>query len=257
MDQDDELTERLRYDGRASRLLAADDLGWLGGSGAVREVLRAPYVEYERAVSIAIRPGDRVLELGAGTGLHTEALCATGAAVTCCDIAPSALEVLRRRLGRSGFEVECLECPMQRVPVPTASFDHVVCAGSMSYAPPVELDAEIVRVLRPGGSFTCVDSLGHNPLYRLNRWAHWRIRGDRTRSTLGRIPSLGRMAALGGRFEHWAIRGFGAWAWACGPLARVIGEHAAARIADSLDRIPGSGRMGFKFVFAARGLRAA
>ena len=253
----DQLTERLRYDGRADRLLAKGHLDWRGGSGAVRELLRAPYIEYERAVTKAIKPGDRVLEIGAGTGLHTEVLCKTGAEVTCCDIAPSALEVLRRRLGRSGFEVQCLECPMQAVPVPSAWFDHVVCAGSMSYAPPRELDSEIIRVLRPGGSLACVDSLGHNPVYRLNRWAHWRIRGDRTRSTLGRIPTLERMAALGGRFGSWSIRGFGAWAWACGPLARVIGEHAAARVADSLDRIPGSGRMGFKFVFAAHGLRVA
>jgi ubiquinone/menaquinone biosynthesis C-methylase UbiE len=223
----------------------------------VREVLRAPYVEYERAVAVEIRPGDRVLELGAGTGLHTEALCATGAKVTCCDIAPVALELLRRRLGRLGFNVECLECPMQRVPVPPSSFDHVVCAGSMSYAPPHELDAEIVRVLRPAGSCTLVDSLGNNPIYRLNRWVHWRIRGDRTHSTLGRIPTFARMATLGGRFEQWSIKGFGAWAWACGPVARVIGERAAARVADSLDRIPGSERMGFKFVFAARCLRKA
>jgi ubiquinone/menaquinone biosynthesis C-methylase UbiE len=255
-ERNDTATERDRYERRARDLLeraSSKDAPMLAPELA--NVLSAPYREYARAVTRVLRPGAAVLELGAGTGMHSGVLCAAGVDTTLTDISPSALKVLRRRLDVSRVPARTFVTPMESTPFADSTFDLVASAGSLSYADPSALDGEIARVLKPGGSFVCVDSLNHNPVYRLNRWVHWRIRGDRTRSTLLRMPTVARMEALGSRFHRWSLHGFGAWSWLWAPLSRVIGDVAAARCNDACDRVPGSRRMAFKFVFEAHGLR--
>ena len=50
-------------------------------------------------------PGDRVLEIGAGTGALTAALLRLGAAVTAFDLDPEMVEVLRSRADLAGVEI--------------------------------------------------------------------------------------------------------------------------------------------------------
>lgn len=225
------------------------------GVASVPPVLRAPYASYERAIVATLRPGLRILELGSGTGRHSAVLTGLGSEVTCTDVATRALELLSERMRAAGQTVRVVTTPMESTPFEDSSFDLVACAGSLSYADPQRLDVEIERVLKPGGSFICIDSLNHNPIYRLNRWIHWRLRGDRTLSTCVRMPTIKRMACLGSRFQTWSIRGFGAYSWLWAPLARAVGEGTAARCNDAFDLLPGSQRLAFKFVFEAHGLR--
>ncbi len=250
--ESDQNIERDRYEARAARLLSDHNpTPSTSGASSIPLPIRAPYTHYERVLKSLVRPGMRVLELGAGTGLHSEVLCESGVETLCCDISPSALQVLDANLRSKGYEVQTVVSAMQATPFADGSFDLIASAGSLSYADPAELDREVIRLLRPGGSFVCVDSLNHNPIYRFNRWLHWRVRGDRTRSTLERMPTIARMKRLGAQFESWNLRGFGAHSWICQPLARVVGARAAATLSDALDRSPGSSRMAFKFVFVA------
>jgi ubiquinone/menaquinone biosynthesis C-methylase UbiE len=225
------------------------------GAASVPRVLRAPYTAYERAILATLRPGMRILELGSGTGRHSVVLAGSGSEVTCTDVSAGALALLSKRMSSLGRTVRVVPAPMEATPFPDSTFDLAASAGSLSYADPMRLDPELVRILKPGGSFICVDSLNHNPVYRLNRWVHWRIRGNRTRSTLLRMPTLTRMEQLGHRFERWSLRGFGAWSWIWTPMSRIIGHGLAARCNDACDGLPGSRRLSFKFVFEAHGLR--
>jgi ubiquinone/menaquinone biosynthesis C-methylase UbiE len=246
--------ERERYDGSAQLELRESNLE-LHSSASIAQYLRTPYTAYEETIARIGKPGMKVLELGSGTGRHSLALAASGMTLTCSDIASRALEVLVSRAERAGFDATVVCTPMETMPFPESSFDVVASAGSLSYADPQRLDVEIERVLKPGGSFICIDSLNHNPIYRLNRWIHWRLRGDRTLSTCVRMPTIKRMACLGSRFQTWSIRGFGAYSWLWAPLARAVGEGTAARCNDAFDLLPGSQRLAFKFVFEAHGLR--
>lgn len=246
--------ERDRYEGRALELLRRPG-AQQGTAERIPALLATPYSQYARALSRVLRPGMTVMEIGAGTGSHSELLCIPDVEVTFTDISPSALMVLRQRLAAAGKTATTMVAPMESTPFPDSSFDLVASAGSLSYADPITLDDEIARILRRGGSFICVDSLNHNPVYRLNRWAHWRIRGDRTRSTLLRMPTLARMERFGRRFERWSLRGFGAWSWLWTPMSRIVGPGLAAKCNDACDGLPGSRRLAFKFVFEAHGLR--
>lgn len=199
----------------------------------------------------------KVLELGSGTGCHSKILLETGANVTVSDISPACLEVLAKVFSAHGFAVKTVVTAMESTPFEDESFDFIVSAGSLSYADPKKLDDEIIRLLKPNGSFICVDSLNHNIIYSINRWIHWRLIGDRTASTIQRIPTLQRMRNIGVRFGLVSIEGFGAWAWFCGPLALLFGQRFAARLNSCFDKLPGSLRLAFKIVYVAQGLRCS
>jgi SAM-dependent methyltransferase len=251
----DKESERERYDDRALRMLQeqAAALGAVG-STAIPPVLRAPYLFYEDAVRQTVSSGDRVLEIGSGTGMHTSILVRTGARVTATDIAPHTLEVLARNLGDIGRRVTRCVADMEALPFEDGVFDSVATAGCLSYGEPTKVDAEICRVIRPGGSFVCVDSLNHNPLYRFNRWLRCR-RGDRSASTLRRMPDESRIRAIRRGFSALDVRYFGGFTWALSAIGQVIGASRAAELSDTLDRWCGVRRSAFKFVLVARGRR--
>ena len=113
------------------------------------------------------------------------------------------------------------------------------------------MDAEVRRVLRPGGTFICVDSLNHNPIYRLNRWVHY-IMGERTKSTIVHMPTLKRIHAISKGFKSVEVRYFGSISYLMPILARVIGQVYAAKVSNAVDKFVNCRRSAFKFVLTAR-----
>lgn len=252
MDEDKQ-QEMQRYDDRAlSRLSASgSDRRHDDGVLAMPAYLRAPYLLYESRIAALIGRQHTVLELGAGAGGHTLAIARTGAQVTATDISPHSLALLAQRLAGQGLAVQTRVADMEALPFAEDAFDFVACAGSLSYGDPALVDAEIRRVLRPGGCLICVDSLNHNPVYRLNRLIHC-LRGNRTRSTLVRMPDLRRIEQMSRPFRTVEVRCFGALSFAMPMLARVIGPVRAGGFSDWFDRAARIRRSAFKFVLIAR-----
>jgi ubiquinone/menaquinone biosynthesis C-methylase UbiE len=252
---DDKAEELRRYEeGARQALETAMPTQELGAAGVAPE-LRTPYVYYEQRIQELVSPDDRVLELGAGSGMHTSVLVRTGAHVTASDISPSALELLHRRLASIAPErLVTRVADMEELPFESGSFDVVACAGSLSYGEPSLVDAEVRRVIREGGTFVCVDSLNHNPVYRLNRWLHY-TRGERTRSTLLRMPDASRIEAIARHFRDVEVRYFGALTWTMPLLSRLFGSSRAAQFSDAVDDLINVRSSAFKFVLVAQGRR--
>ena len=141
---------------------------------------------------------------------------------------------------------------MECLPFDASSFDVIVSAGSLSYGDPHLVDAEIRRVLRPGGRLIFIDSLNHNPVYRMNRWLHY-LRGNRSKSTLMRMPDMARIASLGLGFSKVNVHYFGALSFAMPILARFFGKNTAQAVSDRIDHLFGVRRSAFKFVIVAQG----
>ena len=104
-----------------------------------------------------VRPGDRVLEIGAWPGRFTVELARLGQVVV-ADISARQLELNREKVGEAGAEEQVLERAVADVTDlsrwENGTFDATVCyGGPLSYV----LDqadrgvAELVRVTRPGG----------------------------------------------------------------------------------------------------------
>jgi ubiquinone/menaquinone biosynthesis C-methylase UbiE len=248
----DKRIECLRYDQRAQSLLAnktiKDEMGLPLGSKILPPIYRAPYLHYEQCIRRCVTQEHDVLEIGSGTGLHTYVLAQTGAKVVASDISNYSLEVLSNRIGGVKTQVADIEA----LPFTDNSFDVVCCAGSLSYGNPDQVDAEIRRVLRPGGVFICVDSLNHNPIYRFNRWLHY-LRGGRTKSTLLRMPTTKRIQSISRGFQRIDVHYFGAISYLMPVLARIIGQDSSAKVSDFVDRLVHVRRTAFKFVLVARG----
>ena len=98
------------------------------------------------------RPGDRVLEVGVGTGLSLP-LYPQGCEVVGVDISIPMLDRARRRvasLGRDGIRVERMDA--RALGYPDGHFDRVLAPYVISVVPdPVPVMLEIARVCRPGG----------------------------------------------------------------------------------------------------------
>lgn len=255
MTDQDKLIERDRYDARAKAQLAGEKMVIETpsfGSQTMPAYLQPPYIYYEQRIAELIRPDHIVLELGAGAGLHTRVLLQTGAQVTASDIPPNSLSLLKQQFKNVHGNLKTEVADMERLPFDDSSFDVIACAGILSYGAPSLVNAEIRRVLRPGGMLICVDSLNYNPIYRANRWLHYML-GNRSKSTLKRIPDLARIRALSEGFSIVNVRFFGVMSYAMQGIARLFGENNARSVSDRIDQMIGVRRSAFKFVVVAQG----
>ncbi|MFC4613621.1 class I SAM-dependent methyltransferase [Cellulomonas algicola] len=154
---DDAVTPYLPPTGRVSLLPFYDVLS------AVTGVRR----RHARLVGLAgIRAGDRVLDLGCGTGNVALLVARTipGTVVTGLDPDLPALRRATRKARRARVPLTFVRGYGQAIPLPDASVDHVVSALALHHVPEGDRDAtaeEVARVLRPGGRVTILDFGGH------------------------------------------------------------------------------------------------
>ena len=99
-----------------------------------------------------LRPGRRVLDLGAGTGKLTRQLAATGADVVAVEPGAPMLAQLRAALPN----VEALVGAAEAIPLPDASVDAVTAGQAYHWFDPDRALPELHRVLRPGGGLGLV-----------------------------------------------------------------------------------------------------
>jgi len=95
--------------------------------------------------------GQRVLDLGTGTGLVARALAARGALVCATDVAPEQIEAARGAAVGEGLAIDFRVAPAEACPYPDASFDVVTASQCWMYFDADRAIAEVRRVLVPGG----------------------------------------------------------------------------------------------------------
>jgi phosphatidylethanolamine/phosphatidyl-N-methylethanolamine N-methyltransferase len=106
---------------------------------------------------LRLAAGDRVLIVGAGTGLDLEFLPST-VDVTAIDVTPAMLKHLERRAAVTGRSVTVRIMDARQLAFPDSSFDAVVMHLILAVMPEPERGVrEAVRVLRPGGRIAVFD----------------------------------------------------------------------------------------------------
>lgn len=100
-----------------------------------------------------IDPGDRVLDVGCGTGNVALTARRSGASVVGIDITRNMLELARSSATLAGYEdIKWLEGDAERLPFPPTSFHVTLSNFGHIFAPEVDIATrELLRVTNPGG----------------------------------------------------------------------------------------------------------
>lgn len=131
---------------------------WASGNYASVAAELIPALGPELVNSCAIKPGDRVLDVAAGTGNASIPAAVAGAVVTASDLTPELFAAGRRIAAEHGVGLEWVEADAEALPFADGSFDVVMsCVGAM-FAPHHQVTAdELLRVVRPGGTIGLIN----------------------------------------------------------------------------------------------------
>ena len=105
-----------------------------------------------------ISPGQRVLDVAAGTGNTAIRAAQSGADVVASDVTPENFETGRREAEAQGVELEWVEADAEALPFADGEFDVVTSSVGAIFAPNHQVVAdELLRVCRPGGTIGMIN----------------------------------------------------------------------------------------------------
>ena len=100
-----------------------------------------------------VGPGDRVLDVAAGSGNVAIPAARAGASVVACDLTPELLEAGQREASRLGVRLRWQPGDAENLPFADGEFDTVLSCLGVMFAPHHQSSAdELIRVCRPGGT---------------------------------------------------------------------------------------------------------
>jgi len=197
------------------------------------------------AATVAARPGERVLDLAAGTGTSSRTFTAAGAYCVACDFSLGMLQVgarkaasRRRPDGPAPGPVRFAAGDALALPFRDGAFDAVTISfGLRNVADPDAALAEMLRVTRPGGRLVICE-FGHLPAARLDDW-YGRYLGAALPAVARRLsPSGDAYEYLAESIREWPrapelARRIGAAGWSAirwrNLTLGVVAVHAALR----------------------------
>jgi ubiquinone/menaquinone biosynthesis C-methylase UbiE len=107
----------------------------------------------ELVVACGIGPGQRVLDVAAGTGNVAIRAAQEGAIVVASDLEPAQFEAGRREARACGVELDWVQADAAALPFDDGEFDVVTSSAGAIFAPDHQAVAdELIRVCRPGGT---------------------------------------------------------------------------------------------------------
>ena len=97
--------------------------------------------------------GAKVLDVGCGGGLLSEALAVAGARVTAIDLAPELIEVAKLHQLEAGLDIDYRLQPVETLAEELpAAFDAITCMEMLEHVPdPGSIVKACARLLKPGG----------------------------------------------------------------------------------------------------------
>lgn len=132
---------------------ATSGMWTLGDYGRYTQEIGVHQLGRDLVEACGVGPGQRVLDVAAGTGNVAIRAAEAGAEVIASDIAVANMRTGEREAREQGLELEWVEADAQALPFADGEFDVVVSSAGAMFAPDQEAVAdELLRVCRPGGT---------------------------------------------------------------------------------------------------------
>lgn len=126
-----------------------------GGQTVTRRIMKA----------IGIQPGQRVLDVGCGTGFTASMLAAERqVGVVALDVRPAMIRWAKRRLDATRACVRLVQADAHNLPFKDNSFDAVLVESVLIMCEAPRVAREAHRVLKPGGGIGCDELTVRRPL---------------------------------------------------------------------------------------------
>ena len=124
------------------------------------QVMLAPRLDARMLQDLQVKPTDRVLEIGAGSGYMAAMLAACAERVVTLEIDPDLVEFARENLRSAGVtNADVRQANGALDPIPDGPFDVIVLSGSVA-----EVPQKLLSLLRDGGRLGAY--VGHEPIMR-------------------------------------------------------------------------------------------
>ncbi|MCE7010405.1 class I SAM-dependent methyltransferase [Kibdelosporangium philippinense] len=131
--------------------MTSNDAERIWAAGNLRALATHHTSAHERVVqSTGVKPGDRVLDVGAGTGTTTLLAARSGGAVTAIDLVADFLDTARERAAAEGFEIATVVADAQDLPFEDGEFDVVVSTFAVMFAADAKKAAAELRRVSSG-----------------------------------------------------------------------------------------------------------
>ena len=161
--------------------------------------------------AVAPHPGERILDLAAGTGASSAALAKGGAEVVACDLSEGMIEVGRERHP----EIEFVHGNAMDLDFEDGSFDAVTISWGLRNIPDPQLALrEMARVVRPRGRLVVLEF--STPPSRVFRGMY-----NVYQSTV--MPAIARLASTNDGAYDYLVESIRAW-----PAQEELGRRIAA-----------------------------
>ena len=237
----DKRLEENRYDSRA---LNYSNTKEFNAYDAEKSYILDPIEDYYSLIR-NISGSLRFLEIGAGMGENSEPILKAGHKLHSTDISSESVEIMKKRFQKyNTFSAETAD--MESLPFEDQSYDVVASSGSLSYGDNYKVLNEIYRVLKSGGIYIALDSLNNNPIYRFNRYIHY-LKGNRSKSTLSRMPSLKLLNEYEKKFHETEVNFYGSLTWALPVLNIFLNEDTLRALSNKFDKKIKIKKSAFKF----------
>ena len=247
----DKQTELERYQTASKKALHTAAGCLTEGAVSMPDYLKEPYIAYQDALKSNIKDHHTVLELGAGEGRHSLVALQSAGKLVCTDLSQASLDVINLSCPqelRHKLETSCED--IEGLAFEDASFDAVISAGALSYGRSEKVMSEVNRLLADDGLFIAVDSWDHNPIYRFNRWLHYK-KGLRTLSTLQNMPDRNLVRLMKQYFDV-RVYYFGTISFLMPVLAKFLKPSFLAKLSRVFDKLFFRKQLAFKIVIIAR-----
>ncbi|SDH74716.1 class I SAM-dependent methyltransferase [Agrococcus jejuensis] len=148
--------------------------------------------------AVAPQPGERILDVAAGTGTSSAPMAKAGALVTALDFSAGMIEEGRRRYP----EIEFVQGDAQELPFDADTFDAVTISfGFRNVQNPRAALSEFFRVLKPGGRLLVCEA--SKPPLGVARAGH--------KAFMRTVPVIGRLASSNPESYRYLVDSIEAW----------------------------------------------